>query len=154
MSGHIQTVDDHEWEELLLAVDQFVCSYYSTKALTPMSPHTDTVAIIGAVYNLRCLLPPNFLFRSASNTNNNKTAWHEHGSPFYDFWYKQWSLPGPSSPTIGQSSGVPKIQPNVDSQISVQQQNRWSSSVTSMGHQACWCLCWEGQDKGVFRDIS
>ena len=26
-----------------------------------------------------------------------------------------------------------------DSQMGVQQQNQWSSSITSMGHLACWC---------------
>ena len=79
MSGHIQTVDDHEWEELLLAVDQFVCSYYSTKALTPVSPHTDTVAIIGAVYNLKMStttqLPVPFCIQHKQQQNSVARTW-------------------------------------------------------------------------------
>ena len=40
------------------------------------------------------------------------------------------------------------------SRISIYQQNRWSSSLTSMSHQVCWCLWGIGQGKRVSWDIS
>ena len=38
--------------------------------------------------------------------------------------------------------------------LGVQMQNRWSSSITSMGHQACWCLRGKGQVKEMSPGVS
>ena len=40
-----------------------------------------------------------------------------------------------------------------DSWIGVQQQNQWSSSVTSTGHRVCWCQRGIGQVKEMCRDM-